>query len=99
VPSPRCTVTALYHDVVDERTPAGASLDGGRRMGSPTGMSMSIGITSLTLPEPTDSDERFRLHDLWRVWVTPSDRKRCTYVTRDEQPPGPADRDNRIVRF
>ena len=26
------------------------------------------------------------LHDLWRVWVTPSDRKRCTYVTRDERP-------------
>ena len=26
------------------------------------------------------------LHDLWRVWVTPTDRKRCTYVTRDERP-------------
>jgi hypothetical protein len=35
------------------------------------------------------------LHDLWRVWVTPSDRKRCTYVTRDERPlagAGSADR-------
>jgi hypothetical protein len=33
-----------------------------------------------------------------RVWVTPSDRRRCTYVTRDEQPA--ADRhDNRLLRF
>jgi hypothetical protein len=31
-------------------------------------------------------DDSVELHDLWRVWVTPSDRKRCTYVTRDEQP-------------
>ena len=33
----------------------------------------------------SDTDD-LELHDLWRVWVTPSDRKRCTYVTRDEQP-------------
>ena len=32
------------------------------------------------------ADDSPELHDLWRVWVTPSDRKRCTYVTRDEQP-------------
>jgi hypothetical protein len=30
-------------------------------------------------------DDVLELGDLWRVWVTPSDRKRCTYVTRDEQ--------------
>lgn len=36
--------------------------------------------------EITDTDGSPELHDLWRVWVTPSDRKRCTYVTRDEQP-------------
>ncbi len=38
-------------------------------------------------PEIADNDDDgFALHDLWRVWVTPSDRKRCTYVTRDERP-------------
>lgn len=35
------------------------------------------------IDEPDDSLE---LHDLWRGWVTPSERKRCTYVTRDERP-------------
>jgi hypothetical protein len=46
------------------------------------------------------TDEVPELHDLWRVWVTPSDRKRCTYVTRDEQPVGAAaSHDNRLVRF
>ena len=33
-----------------------------------------------------------------RVWVTPSDRKRCTYVTRDEQPAADS-HDNRLLRF
>jgi hypothetical protein len=36
--------------------------------------------------EIAETDDDLELHDLWRVWVTPSDRKRCTYVTRDEQP-------------
>ena len=39
-----------------------------------------------------------QLDSLHRVWVTASDRRRCTYVTRDEQPA--ADRhDNRLLRF
>ena len=45
------------------------------------------------------TDETPELHDLWRVWVTPSDRKRCTYVTRDEQPLAAGGRDNRVARF
>jgi hypothetical protein len=47
------------------------------------------------------TEETTELHDLWRVWVTPSDRKRCTYVTRDEQPVavGAAGHDNRVTRF
>ena len=47
------------------------------------------------------TDESTELHDLWRVWVTPSDRKRCTYVTRDEQPVavGAGAHDNRVTRF
>ncbi|HEX6567688.1 MAG TPA: hypothetical protein VF015_00910 [Acidimicrobiales bacterium] len=50
--------------------------------------------------EITDTDEHPELHDLWRVWVTPSDRKRCTYVTRDEQPAAVgAGGDNHIARF
>jgi hypothetical protein len=36
--------------------------------------------------ETASTEDIPELHDLWRVWVTPSDRKRCTYVTRDEQP-------------
>jgi hypothetical protein len=36
--------------------------------------------------EFAETDDDLELHDLWRVWVTPSDRKRCTYVMRDEQP-------------
>jgi hypothetical protein len=51
-------------------------------------------------PESTATDEYTDLHDLYRVWVTPSDRKRCTYVTRDEQPVAAvAGGDNRLVRF
>jgi hypothetical protein len=38
------------------------------------------------------------LDSLHRVWVTPSDRKRCTYVTRDEQPVADS-HDNGLVRF
>lgn len=51
--------------------------------------------------ETADTDEQRELHDLWRVWVTPSDRKRCTYVTRHEQPVAAATGDsaNRVVRF
>jgi hypothetical protein len=50
--------------------------------------------------ESTATDEHPDLHDLYRVWVTPSDRKRCTYVTRDEQPVAAiAGSDNRPVRF
>ena len=46
------------------------------------------------------TEEITELHDLWRVWVTPSDRKRCTYVTRDEQPVavGASGHDNRATR-
>jgi len=43
-------------------------------------------------------DDRPQLDSLHRVWVTPSDRKRCTYVTRDEQPPVDS-HDNRQLRF
>lgn len=39
-----------------------------------------------------------QLDSLHRVWVTPSDRKRCTYVTRDEQPVTDS-HDNRLLRF
>jgi hypothetical protein len=39
-----------------------------------------------------------QLDSLHRVWVTPSDRKRCTYVTRDEQPVAES-HDNRLLRF
>jgi hypothetical protein len=39
-----------------------------------------------------------QLDSLHRVWVTPSDRKRCTYVTRDEQPATDG-HDNRLLRF
>lgn len=39
-----------------------------------------------------------QLDSLHRVWVTPSDRKRCTYVTRDEQPAADG-QDNRLLRF
>lgn len=35
---------------------------------------------------------------LHRAWVTPSDRKRCTYVTRDEQPIADS-HDNGLLRF
>jgi hypothetical protein len=39
-----------------------------------------------------------QLDSLHRVWVTPSDRKRCTYVTRHEQPVAES-HDNRLLRF
>jgi hypothetical protein len=39
-----------------------------------------------------------QLDSLHRVWVTPSDRKRCTYVTRDEQPVAD-NQDNKLLRF
>ncbi|HET6663078.1 MAG TPA: hypothetical protein VFG94_02415 [Acidimicrobiales bacterium] len=39
-----------------------------------------------------------QLDSLYRVWVTPSDRKRCTYVTRDEQPVADS-HDNGLLRF
>ena len=67
--------------------------------------------TRLTIPGSIDavtdvSDDELRelmesppqLHSLHRVWVTPSDRKRCTYVTRDEQPAADS-HDNRLLRF
>lgn len=34
-----------------------------------------------------------------RVWVTPSDRKRCTYVTRDEQATADDESRDNLVRF
>jgi hypothetical protein len=42
-------------------------------------------------PEIADTDDDADadddvLGDLWRGWVTPTDRKRCTYVTREERP-------------
>jgi hypothetical protein len=39
-----------------------------------------------------------QLDSLHRVWVTSSDRKRCTYVTRDEQPVTDS-HENRLLRF
>lgn len=49
--------------------------------------------------ETTGTDQHPELHDLWRVWVTPTERKRCTYVTRDEQPVAAvAGGENRVVR-
>jgi hypothetical protein len=39
-----------------------------------------------------------QLDSLHRVWVTPSDRRRCTYVTRDEQPVADS-HDNQPLRF
>ena len=44
------------------------------------------------------ADSLPQLDSLHRVWVTPSDRKRCTYVTRDEQPVSDS-HDNRLLRF
>jgi len=38
-----------------------------------------------------------QLDSLHRVWVTPSDRRRCTYVTRDEEPA--ADTHDNRLRF
>lgn len=38
-----------------------------------------------------------QLDSLHRVWVTPSDRRRCTYVTRDEQTAADS-HDNRLPR-
>jgi hypothetical protein len=50
--------------------------------------------------EMTGTDEHPELHDLWRVWVTPIERKRCTYVTRDEQPVATVgSRENRVVHL
>jgi hypothetical protein len=43
-------------------------------------------------------EARPQLDSLHRVWVTPSDRKRCTYVTRDEQPVTDG-HDNQRLRF
>jgi hypothetical protein len=60
------------------------------------------GVTDVTdvsddeLRELMDSPPQ--LDSLHRVWVTPSDRKRCTYVTRDEQPVTDS-HDNRLLRF
>jgi hypothetical protein len=39
-----------------------------------------------------------QLDSLHRVWVTPSDRRRCTYVTRDEQAVTDS-HDNSLLRF
>jgi hypothetical protein len=39
-----------------------------------------------------------QLDSLHRVWVTASDRKRCTYVTRNEQPVTDS-HDNGLLRF
>jgi hypothetical protein len=39
-----------------------------------------------------------QLDSLHRVWVTPSERKRCTYVTRDEQRVTDS-QDNGLLRF
>jgi len=39
-----------------------------------------------------------QLDSLHRVWVTPSDRKRCTYVTRDERQVAES-HDNGLLRF
>jgi hypothetical protein len=39
-----------------------------------------------------------QLDSLHKVWVTPSDRRRCTYVTRDEQPVADS-HDNGLLRF
>jgi hypothetical protein len=39
-----------------------------------------------------------QLDSLHRVWVTPNDRRRCTYVTRDEQPVDDG-HDNGLLRF
>ena len=43
-------------------------------------------------------ESRPQLDSLHRIWVTPSDRKRCTYVTREEQPAADS-QDNRLLRF
>jgi hypothetical protein len=39
-----------------------------------------------------------QLDSVHRVWVTPSERRRCTYVTRDEQPVADS-HDNGHLRF
>ncbi|HET6950361.1 MAG TPA: hypothetical protein VFI47_08300 [Acidimicrobiales bacterium] len=36
--------------------------------------------------DPAEADDSIREYVRSRVWVTDSQRKRCTYVTRDEQP-------------
>jgi hypothetical protein len=72
---------------------------------SPTRLTIPGSIDAVT--DVTDvSDDELRelmesppqLDSLHRVWVTPSDRKRCTYVTRDEQPAADS-HDNRLLRF
>ena len=50
------------------------------------------------LRELMESPPQPQLDSLHRVWVTPSERKRCTYVTRDEQPVADS-QDNKLLRF
>jgi hypothetical protein len=65
--------------------------------GSSGGVTDVIDVSDDEFRELMDSPPQ--LDSLHRVWVTPSDRKRCTYVaTRDEQPVTDS-HDNRLLRF
>jgi hypothetical protein len=70
----------------------------------PTRLTIAGSIGGVTDVTDVSDDELGELMDLpqldslHRVWVTPSDRKRCTYVTRDEQPVTDS-HDNRLLRF
>jgi hypothetical protein len=60
---------------------------------------MALGSADLAdLAYTPAESERPQLDSFPRVWVTPSDRKRCTYVTRDEDP-GADSHDNHLVGF
>jgi hypothetical protein len=57
-----------------------------RTPNSPPGRDRGVEKMGAENAETITETDDLELHDLWRVWVTPSDRKRCTYVTRDERP-------------
>jgi hypothetical protein len=71
----------------------------------PTHQAIPTSIEAVT--DVTDvADDELREHvesptqldSVHRVWVTPSERRRCTYVTRDEQPVTDS-HDNGHLRF
>jgi hypothetical protein len=85
---PRWSIDATRYDASDAE-----------RTNRPPGRDRGVENMGAEIAETIADTDDLELHDLWRVWVTPSDRKRCTYVTRDEQPLAAAGgRTNAVVR-